>query len=131
MAADCVEFQFSFDRWYRWMAAPLGLGPKRAVIQMSATHLRVKLGWAFEADIPLTSVAEIRRGQRVIDGWGARGSRGIWVVNGSQNDIVEVVIDPPVQARAARRRVEVQLLRISVSGPDSLIEALRARKGLR
>jgi hypothetical protein len=126
-----VEFQFSFDRWYRWMAAPLGLGPKRAVIQMSATHLRVKLGWAFEADIPLTSVAEIRRGQRVIDGWGARGSRGIWVVNGSQNDIVEVVIDPPVQARAARRRIEVQLLRISVSGPDSLIEALRARKGLR
>jgi len=124
-----VEFQFSFDRWYRWMAAPLGLGPKRAVIQMSATHLRVKLGWAFEADIPLTSIAEIRRGQRVIDGWGARGSRGIWVVNGSQNDIVEVVIDPPVQARAARRRVEVQLLRISVSGPDSLIEALRARKG--
>jgi hypothetical protein len=53
------------------------------------------------------------------------------VVNASQNDIVEVVIDPPVQARAARRRVEVQLLRISVSGPDSLIEALRARKGLR
>jgi hypothetical protein len=126
-----VEFQFGFDRWYRWMAAPLGLGPKRAVIRMSATHLRIKLGWSFEADIPLTSVAEIRRGQRVIDGWGARGRQGIWVVNGSQNDIVEVAIDPPVQARAARRRVEVQLLRISVSGPDSLIEALRARKGLR
>jgi hypothetical protein len=126
-----VEFQFSFDRWYRCMAAPLGLGPKRAVIRMSATHLHVKLGWAFEADIPMTSIAEIRRGQRVIDGWGARGRKGIWVVNGSQNDIVEVAIDPSVQARAARRRVEVQLLRISVSGPDSLIEALRARKGLR
>jgi hypothetical protein len=126
-----VEFQFSFDCWYRWMAAPLGLGPKRAVIRMSATHLHIKLGWAFEADIPLTSVAEIRRGQRVIDGWGARGRQGIWVVNGSSNDIVEVAIDPPVDARAARRRVGLHLLRISVSGPYSLIEALRARRGLR
>jgi hypothetical protein len=131
LAADCVEFQFALDRWYRWMAAPLRLGPKRASIWMSATHLHVKLGWAFEVDIPLTSVTEIRRGQRVIDGWGARGRQGIWVVNGSSNDIVEVAIDPPIHARAARRRVEVQLLRISVSGPDSLIEALRARKGLR
>ena len=113
------------------MAAPLGLGPKRAVIRMSASHLHVKLGWAFQADIPLMSIAEIRRGQRVIDGWGARGRQGVWVVNGSANDIVEVVIDPPVHARAARRRVALQLLRISVSGPDSLIEALRARKGLR
>jgi hypothetical protein len=126
-----VDFQFAFHRWYRWMAAPLGLGPKCASIWMSATHLHVKLGWAFEADVPLTSVTEIQRGQRVIDGWGARGRQGIWVVNGSSNDIVEVAIDPPIHARAARRRVEVQLLRISVSGPDSLIDALRARKGLR
>jgi hypothetical protein len=131
LTADYVEFQFSFDRWYRWMAAPLGLGPKRALIRMSDTDLHVKLGWAFEVDIPLTSIAEIRRGQQVIDGWGARGRQGIWVVNGSSNDIVEVAIDPPIHARAARRRVELHLLRISVSGPDSLIEALRARKGLR
>ena len=93
-----MEFQFGVDRWYRWMAAPLGLGRERALIRISPTHLHVKLGWAFEADIPLTSIADIRRGERVIDGWGARGRQGIWVVNGSADDIVEVAIDPPVQA---------------------------------
>jgi hypothetical protein len=125
-----VEFQFGFDQWYRWMAAPLGLGPKRAAIRMTGTDLHVKLGWAFEATIPLASIAEIRRGQRVIDGWGARGRRGSWVVNGSSDDIVEVAIDPPVQARSARRRVELRVLRISVAEPDALIEAVRERRGL-
>jgi hypothetical protein len=53
------------------------------------------------------------------------------VVNASSNDVVEVAIDPPIHARAARRRVGLHLLRISVARPDALIEALRARKGLR
>jgi hypothetical protein len=61
---------------------------------------------------------------------GAGASRRL-VVNGSANDIAEVAIDPPVNARAARRRVGLHLLRMSVSRPDSLIEALRARKSLR
>ena len=123
-----MEFQFGVDRWYHWMAAPLGLGPERALIRISPTQLHVKLGWAFEADIPLTSIADIRRGERVIDGWGARGRQGIWVVNGSADDIVGIAIDPPVQARAARRRVELRLLRVSVFRPDWLIVALRARR---
>jgi hypothetical protein len=123
-----VEFQFGCDRWYRWMATPLGLGPKGAAIRTSATHLHVKLGWAFEADIPLTSIVDIRRGERVIDGWGVRGRKGIWFVNGSSNDIVEVAIDPPLQARASHRRVDLHNLRISVSEPDAFIAALRARR---
>jgi hypothetical protein len=123
-----VKFQFGYERWYRWMAAPLGLGPNRALIWMSDTNLHVKLGWAFAADIPLAAIVEMRRGQRVIDGWGVRGRRGTWFVNGSSNDIVEITIDPPIQARASRRRVELRCLQISVRGPDSFIEAVEARR---
>jgi hypothetical protein len=119
-----LEFQFSFQQWYRWLAAPLGLGPKRALLRIDDNTLHVQMGWAFKADIPLTSITDARRvGHRFVEGLGVHGVRGNWLVNGSSHNIVELAIDPPVQARAPLRQIELRTLRVSVSNPDSLIAA--------
>lgn len=123
-----MEFQFSFEQWYRWLAAPLGLGPKSASLLIDANTLHVQMGWAFKADIPLTSITDARSvGHRFVEGIGVHGFRGNWLVNGSSNNIVELVIDPPVRARGPLRQIELSNLRVSVSNPDSLIAACTKR----
>jgi hypothetical protein len=119
-----MEFQFSYEQWYRWLAVPLGLGPKHTLVQVDDKNLHVQMGWAFKADIPLASITDARRGgQRLVEGLGVHGRRGDWLVNGSSNNIVELTIDPPVQARAVLRQIELHTLRVSVSDPGSLITA--------
>ncbi|MCV7347681.1 hypothetical protein [Mycolicibacterium rhodesiae] len=44
--------EISFDRWYRPLAAPLGLGPGRCDVSIAAGTLHVSMGWGFSADIP-------------------------------------------------------------------------------
>lgn len=118
-----MEFQISYAPWYRRLAAPLGLGPKRAVLRIDDNKLHVEMGWAFNADIPLTSIADARQaGQRFIE-IGVHGRRGEWLVNGSGNNVVELALDPPVQARAVLRQIELRTLRVSVTDPDALIAA--------
>jgi hypothetical protein len=125
---DFVDFQISFDKWYRRLAVPLGLGPKHALLRINNDTLQVRMGWAFKADIPLTSITEARRGgHRLGEGLGVHGARGEWLVNGSSNNIVELTIDPPVQAHAPLRQTKLRKLRISVSNPDSLIAACTKR----
>ncbi len=123
-----MEFQISFAQWYRWLAVPLGLGPNRALLRIDDNTLHVQMGWAFKADIPLTSITDARRVEhRFVGGVGVHGARGTWLVNGSPNNIVELTIDPPVQAHAPLRRTELRTLRLSVSDPDSLIAACTNR----
>jgi hypothetical protein len=123
-----MEFQFRYEQWYRWLAVPLGLGPKRAQVRVDGTSLHVQMGWAFKTDIPLASITDARRGgQRVVEGLGVHGRRGDWLVNGSSNNIVELAIDPPVQARAVLRQIALHTLRVSVYDPDSLITACAGR----
>jgi hypothetical protein len=38
------------------LAVPLGLGPKHSEVRVEAGTLHVKMGWAFDADIPLVSI---------------------------------------------------------------------------
>lgn len=123
-----MEFQFSYEQWYRLLAAPVGLGPNRAVLRIDDGVLHVGMGWAFTADIPLTSITgATRAGHRFVEGFGVHGWRGQWLVNGSSHDIVELAIDPPVKARAALRQIELRTLRVSVSDPDAFIAACTTR----
>lgn len=123
-----MEFQFSFDSWYRGLAAPLGLGPKSAQLTIADGTLHVQMGWAFKADIPLSSITEAKRGShRFVEGIGVHGFRGNWLVNGSGNNIVELTIDPAVAVRAVLRQTDLRTLRVSVDNPDAFIAACTQR----
>ena len=51
-----VQPELRFDRWYLPLSVPLGLGPKNSELRLEAGALHVKMGWAFSAAIPLTSI---------------------------------------------------------------------------
>ncbi|WP_396929838.1 hypothetical protein [Mycolicibacterium sp.] len=115
--------EVSFDRWYRPLATPLGLGPGRCDVSVAAGTLHVSMGWGFSADIPLASITDAKPAKGPFLGWGVHGWRGRWLVNGSSKGVVELTIDPPVQAKVVGVPTTLRTLLVSVTDPDALIAA--------
>jgi hypothetical protein len=51
------------------------------------------------------------------------GFRGRWLVNGSSKGVVELTIDPPVQAKIVGVSTTLRTLLVSVTDPEALIAA--------
>jgi hypothetical protein len=115
--------EVSFDRWYRPLAAPLGLGPGRCDVSVAGGRLHVSMGWGFSADIALASIVDAKPASGPFLGWGVHGWRGRWLVNGSSKGIVELTIDPPAQARVVGVPITLRTLLVSVTDPAALIAA--------
>ena len=115
--------EIRFDSWYKPLATPLGLGPSRTDVRVADGTLHVSMGWGFSADIPLASITEAKPASRPGLGWGVHGWRGRWLVNGSMSGLVELSIDPPVQAKVCGVSTTLRTLLVSVTDPDALIAA--------
>ncbi len=59
-----------FDRWYRPLATPLGLGPGRCDVSVAGGSLHVAMGWAFSADIPLAAITDAKPAKGPFLAWG-------------------------------------------------------------
>ncbi|WP_231989831.1 hypothetical protein [Mycobacterium sp. 852002-51057_SCH5723018] len=112
-----------FERWYLPLAVPLGLGPERSEVRVEAGTLRVKMGWAFEADIPLASIATAARTDARVLSRGVHHARGRWLVNGSGKGLVALTIEPPARAKFSGISVPLRSLWVSVTDPDALVAA--------
>jgi hypothetical protein len=108
------------------LAVAVGLGPERSEVRVQSGSLHVKMGWAFEADIPLTSITAAEARNERVFAWGVHYSRGRWLVNGSGKGLVELTIAPPVEAKFMVKSVRLRSLWISVTEPDALIAACHA-----
>ena len=115
--------EIRFDSWYKPLATPLGLGPGRSDVSVAGGVLHVSMGWGFSADIPLASITEAKPASGPFLGWGVHGWRGRWLVNGSSKGVVELTIDPPVQAKICGVTTALRTLLVSVTDPGALIEA--------
>lgn len=122
-----VQTALRFERWYLPLAVPVGLGPSRSEIRLDAGVLHVKMGWAFEADIPLASITKAEAAKGRVLTWGVHYAGGRWLVNGSGKGLVALTIDPPVQAKVWIRSVTLRSLWVSVTDPDALIAACSGR----
>lgn len=128
MLAD-MALEIRYERWFRPISVPFGLGPKQSSIEVDGDTLTVKMGWGFRAAIPLSSVRSAKRYNGAVLGWGVHGGwRGGWLVNGSSKGIVELTIDPPADARVSGIPVRLRTLQVSVTDPDELIAACGANK---
>jgi hypothetical protein len=87
-------------------------------------NLHVKMGWGFEATIPLSSITNAKPSTEKMVGLGVHGWRGRWLVNGSSKGVVELTIDPPVKARVTGMPVTLRTLLLSVTDPGALIAAV-------
>lgn len=112
-----------FDRWYRPLATPLGLGPGRCDVSVAGGSLHVAMGWAFSADIPLAAITDAKPAKGPFLAWGVHGFRSRWLVNGSAKGVVELTIDPPAKAKVVGVPTTLRTLLVSVTDPDALIAA--------
>ncbi len=121
-----VQSELRFDRWYLPLSVPLGLGPKNSELRVEAGELHVKMGWAFSAAIPLTSIKSAEPITTRVYSAGVHYGFGRWLVNGSYKGLVKLSIEPAAQAKMWKRSATVRELWISVTDPDALIAACKA-----
>jgi hypothetical protein len=109
---------------FRGLLTLLGTGPRFSYVEVSDGSIRVTMGWAFRATIPLSSVRRIYKDRNMWRGIGVHGWRGEWLVNGSVSGIVTIEIDPPARARVIGVPVRLTKLYVSLEDPDGFLAAL-------
>ena len=117
------------DRVSRWTDTLLGGGPGRGGVEVDSAVLRVRMA-DFHLDIPRGSVRSAARSEHQTRGTiGVHARRGSWLVNGSHDGLVELVIDPPCylprQLSTVFRKMKVSSLIISLVDPDGFIAAVQ------
>lgn len=118
-----VQTELRYERWYVLLSTPLGLGPSTSEVRVLDGTLHVKMGWAFDAHIPIASITRAEASNERTFTAGVHYSNGRWVVNGSGKGLVALTIEPPVQAKVPLRSVPLRSLVVSVTDPDALIAA--------
>jgi hypothetical protein len=111
--------------FFRPLLSVLGIGPAFSGVEVDGDHLRVRMGYAFRARVPLASITRVEPFSGFVGGIGVHGWRGTWLVNGAASGLVAIEIDPPVRAWVLGVPVRLRTLQVSVKSPEELIAALR------
>ena len=80
MSKVLVATELRFERLYLLLSVPIGLGPKNSEVRVADGALHVKMGWAFDAHIPLASITKAEAPTELAFTWGGHYSRGRWLV---------------------------------------------------
>jgi hypothetical protein len=123
---DAVRHRFPirFGRVFGVLSRPLGMGPRRSYVDVGDDAVGVRMGWAFRADVPRSSVVETRPLPYVWWAIGVHGWKGRWIVNGSGHGMVALRLEPPARARVLGAPVSLRELSVSVDDPAELRAAL-------
>lgn len=118
------RFDFRYGRLDR-LSTLTGIGTNQSWVEVDDDVVRVRMGWAFRATIPRSSIVDAEPEDMV--GWvgiGVHGFRGRWQVNGTLGAGVRLDISPSVQARVSGVPVRLEHLRVGVEDPAGLLAAL-------
>jgi len=118
-----TSFPFRYGA-LRPLMTVMGLGPGLSTIELDGDVLRVRMGWAFRASIPVHQITGAQPVEGPVGGIGVHGWRGRWLVNGTTTGLVAVSVDPPVRVWAVGVTVHLHVLTVSVADPDALVTAL-------
>ena len=95
-----------------------------ARVDLVGDRVQVRLGWAFLADFPRSTVRSAVVDQRRVISLGAHGWRGRWLVNTSTSGLVTMQLDPVQRARVVGIPVSLRWLTVSVQDPAALVSTL-------
>ncbi|MGD0703078.1 MAG: hypothetical protein ABSA02_24730 [Trebonia sp.] len=120
------------DRISLWADKLMGGGPGRGRVEIGPAALRVRMA-DFHLDIPRSSVRSAARSAHQTRGTiGVHSRRGTWLVNGSHDGLVELVLDPPCyldrQLSTIFLKMKVSSLIISLVDPDGFIAAVQGAR---
>jgi hypothetical protein len=107
-----------------WTLTMMGCTPSSSYLDVDDDLLRVRMGYAFRADVPRPSVRSAERAPDSPLSIGVHGWRGRWIVNGAASPMVAISVNPQARARVLGFPVKLRELRVSVDDPEALITAL-------
>ncbi len=113
--------ELRYERWFLPLSVPLGLGPKKSEVRIADGTLHVKMGWGFEAHIPIASITRAEATEERAFTAGVHYSSGRWLVNGSNEGLVRLTLDPRVHARTLGYPLRVRELWLSLAEPDEFV----------
>ena len=105
--------------------ALLGIRPSRSYVEVDSETLRVRFGWAFQADIPRSLVELVEHSSLRTRRRGVNGTRGRLVVNGSGKGLVRVALREEIRVSNIRP-TKLRELTVSLEDPDGFLAALGA-----
>lgn len=104
-------------------------GRGRSGVEVGPDQIRVQMG-GFKLTVPRASIRSVSRSQENVRGtYGVHSHSGRWLVNGSPDGLVELIIEPPCYT--GRKPVslftegEVKALTLSLADPDGFIATLQ------
>jgi hypothetical protein len=99
-------------------------------VEVDASEIRVRMG-SFKLDIPRSSVRSVQRSQaRIGQTTGVHNRHGQWLVNGSNEGLTQLEIDPPCYVSPSIDTLfglgpsRVKQLTVSLDDPDGFIAAV-------
>lgn len=118
-----MQFAISYDSLFRILATITGIGQGR--VEVEADRIDVRMGWAFRASIPRSSVNKVEQIERIppLFGWGVHGWNGRWAVNGSQRGAVKLTMEPAAKGRVLFVPVTLRELSLSLEEPEAFVVA--------
>ena len=126
---DVRHFDIDYSRGNKFFMGLIGVGPRFSGVVIDDQQVSVRMGWGFQAHIPLAGIQRVGSTVRPFFAWGAHGWRGRWLVNGSSKGIVALEIDPPARGWAIGFPLRLRVVYISLADPDGFITALAPRIG--
>jgi hypothetical protein len=127
-----TTFPIRYAAGLRPLFSMLGMGPARSGVEVTAQDVRVRMGWAFLARLPLADLRHVTPDVRpLVRGWGVHGWAGRWLVNGSSRDLVRLDIHPACRARTLGIPIRLRTLWVSLTDPDAFIAAVQRARNRR
>jgi hypothetical protein len=121
------QFSISYTRFNRVLFKVLGMGRNQSGVTVSDSTVRVHMGWGFDGTIARNHIVAATHARKPWwRGWGVHGWSGSWVVNGSDDGIVKLTINPPAHVRMMVFAFKARELYVSLEDPDGFLATLNA-----
>ncbi len=121
-------FPIRFDAWYRALSSALLLLPSRSFLEIVGDQVSVRMGWAFVAHFPLSSVTAVKRLDSAPISRGVHGFAGRWLVNGAGDRVLSIDLAAGQRARVLGFPVDLKQLLVSVDDPAAVAEQLSRQR---
>jgi hypothetical protein len=110
---------------FTWLFLPLRMGPRHSDVRLTSSELHVRMGWAFAAVIPRSSIRWARHADDAPWSVGVHSNlRGRWLVNGFATAIVDLGLEPTARARTGPFPIHVRVLGLGLRDPDTFLKFL-------
>lgn len=119
-----TRFPITYGITMRAFGGLLGLGPRKAWIDVDSNTVEIRMGWAFHAKFPRTAVKLAGLSDRRSFSLGVHGRNGSWLVNGTMSGLVRLDLDPEQRASVLGRDVRLTIVDVSVALPKKLLSAV-------